>query len=521
MNYTNLRNQLYSQLRSYQREAIDEILSTFQKGEITSIVRQNFTGTGKSVEQNFLAINWLAESEDNVYLFLIHREELLDNAANYFDTNKVPYSFIRRGFKTLYSNRAFLAGVDFLNAKRLEVLKERLGDRKLLIVIDETHHSAAKTWTNILNTFPNALKVGFTATLVRLDGNGFDHLFQHLIQGKQYEWYIENNFLSPFQIHLPKTIEMELKKGGDSLQEQAEAMTDNILGDAVTKWHEFTPGLKTITFCPTIPVSEKIARMYNEFGKEHYGKDEICRHLDGTSDKKYRRETLERFRLPADHPDSLLIISNVELLIEGVNVPDCCVTQHLRFTKSEVFYDQMNGRSNRPVPGKMQHILDHVGNVKEHGAPNRNRSYELVGKAQQEKDKFRLICSTCNFELSSDYRQLLEAEPNNVWISCPRCNSQTLIPSIPLTKKKKEKQIKDVQFEDVDFVTLASHDYNLINQMATFNKYKKIASHKEFFNALARLPYCTYDMLLAACTFRGVPPTYAMSAFSKMLELQK
>jgi superfamily II DNA or RNA helicase len=553
-NYSQLREKLYSDLRCYQKSAVDEILELFNKGEVNSILRQNFTGTGKSVEQNFLAIDFLSESEDNSYLFLIHREELLDNAASYFLKNEVPFTFIRKGFKTLYSKRAFLAGVDYLkNPKRLEEFREYLESRnkKLLIIIDETHHSASKSWSKIINYFPDAFKVGFSATPERLDGKGFDGLFQHLILGKHYQWYIDKNYLAPFEIHLPKQIEMTLTRG-DSVNEQENAMNDEILGDAVKVWQKFTPGLKTFTFCPTISVSKKVAQMYNEFGKEFYGKEEIARHLDGTTDKIYRRESIRRFNLPTEHPESLLILTNVELLIEGINVLDCGVTQHLRFTESEIFFDQMNGRSNRYLPGKVQHIIDHVGNVKKHGLPNRERNYDLKGRKQREKEaKYQLVCINCNYQISKDYREL----PNQgEWVECPQCTAEQIIPLVKNSLKfrfhcKKcakvisedfrilqkqnleeiscvhcltinpvpEPKVKEVVFDDVEFVTLHSDNYSKINMFAMFDKFSKISSDRKYLDKIVELPHTDLDTLIAACKYRELPESWAISAWTRKL----
>lgn len=552
--YSELREKLYSNLRCYQKIACDEILQHFKTGEIKSVLRQNFTGTGKSVEQNFLAIDWLSQSEDNSYLFLIHREELLDNAADYFIKNEVPFTFIRKGFKTFYSKRAFLAGVDFFkNQKRLEEFKEYLDSRnkKLFIVIDETHHSASKSWSKIIEFFPDALKVGFSATPERLDGKGFDNLFQQLILGNSYQWYIDKNFLAPFQIHLPKQIEMALTRG-DSVNEQEEAMNDEILGDAVKIWQQFTPGLKTFTFCPTIAVSKKVADMYNEFGKSFYNREEICRHLDGSTDKKYRRESIRRFNLPSEHPDSLMILTNVELFIEGINVLDCRVTQHLRFTESEIFFDQMNGRSNRYLPGKIQHIIDHVGNVKKHGLPNRDRTYDLKGRKKREKEaKYQLVCFNCNYQISKDYRELTN---QGEWVECLQCTTEQLIPLVKSNAKFKlhckscskvisddfrilQKQnftqicckhcttinsvptpeIKEVIFDDVEFVTMNSDNYQKTNMFALFGKYEKISSDRKFLDKIIELPFTDLDILIAACKYRELPESWAMSAWSRKL----
>ena len=518
-NYLDIRHKLYNNLRCYQKEAVDEILQLFNDRKKRSILRQNHTGTGKSVEQNFLAINWLSESEDNSYLFLIHREELLDNAAGYFRDNEIPFTFIRKGFKTYYSKRAFLAGIDyFKNTKRLQDFKDYLSNhnKKLFIVVDETHHVAAKSWKKILDFFPDSLVVGFSATPERLDGRGFDSIFEHLIVGKPYQWYIDNNFLSPFKLHLPKQIELSITRG-EGLVEQEEAMTDEILGDAVEVWKDFTPGLKTFTFCPTIDTSKRVAELYNNYGREVYGK-QIAEHLDGGTDKKYRRECMARFNLPIEHPESLIILTNVELFIEGVNVKDCQVTQHLRYTQSEIYFDQMNGRSNRYLPGKTQHIIDHVGNIRVHGMPNRERMYDLRGRKKREKeDKYKLICHNCQTEISNDYRQL---ESNDGWVACPSCGSDTMLPIAKLiTRKQKEKDAL-VGFEDCEFTTLDMAHYQEINNQALFNKLGKIRSNSKFLDSVTSLPQASLDLVVAACKFRGLPDSSAISAWSRKLARQ-
>jgi superfamily II DNA or RNA helicase len=515
-NYSEIRDKLYSNLRCYQKSAVDEILRLFDEGKINSILRQNHTGTGKSVEQNFLAVNWLAESDEHAYLFLIHREELLDNAADYFRDNEIPFTFIRQGFKTLYSKRAFLAGIDyFKNQKRLETFKKYLTDhkKKLFIIVDETHHVAAKSWSKILEFFPEAFRVGFSATPERLDGQGFDKIFQHLISGKSYQWYIDNHFLAPFKLHLPKQIEMSLTKG-DSLDQQEDALTDEILGDAVKIWQEFTPGLKTFTFCPTISTSQKVADLYNDFGYREYGK-QIAEHLDGTTDKKYRREALARFNLPSEHTESLMILTNVELFIEGVNVRSCQVTQHLRYTASEIYFDQMNGRSNRYLPGKVQHIIDHVGNTQKHGLPNRDRSYDLLGRNKREKeDKYKLFCQNCQTELANDYRIL---ETNSGWFECPECGTDTLLPVAKMQTRKRKSSEYFISFEDCEFATLDVEHYTAMNNQALFGKLSKIKSNSKYLDEVANVSHASLELLVAACKYRGMFEASAISAWSRRL----
>ncbi len=65
-----------------------------------------------------------------------------------------------------------------------------------LIVIDEAHHSVAKTYTSIIEAFPKAKIMGLTATPCRLNGHPFTDLFDVLLQAHPINWFIANGYLS-------------------------------------------------------------------------------------------------------------------------------------------------------------------------------------------------------------------------------------------------------------------------------------------------------------------------------------
>ncbi len=66
-------------LREYQQEAIDEILSSFEKND--SIMLQMPTGTGKTTVFAELIRIWIKEiNSGQRVLVLVHRKELVDQA---------------------------------------------------------------------------------------------------------------------------------------------------------------------------------------------------------------------------------------------------------------------------------------------------------------------------------------------------------------------------------------------------------------------------------------------------------
>jgi len=547
--FQQLEKDLFEKLRCYQKEGISQILENLKEGK--KVLRQNFTGTGKSVEQNYLAIRHLAESENNVYLFLIHKDELIENASRYFGENKIYVNYLQTSKKCLWNTRIYLGSIGSMQGKRLETFQRFVKCKKLLIVLDETHHASAKTWRKILDAFPDAQKVGFSATPDRLDGQGFEELFDALIQGKEYKWYVENKFLAPYKAIVPKQLasfaNISITRGDYNVDEQAEALANNeILGDVINTWENYALGQKTIIFCPMIYISKLVVEEFNKYSQRVF-KKQIAEHLDGQTNKTYRKESLQRFRLPKEHPESLMILSNVDLFSEGVDVPDCHCTYWLRKTKSAILFDQGNGRSNRYKEGKIQYIIDPVGNFLEHGMPDRPRIYSLKGrKKQEQEDKYKLTCTNCQNLLSEDYRLIHEKTP---WLTCNACGTDTFIPQLSSRerasafklhcqacnkllfrdyRKFKEKQAQcscgaftevpqlEIFIHDTEFVEISGDMIEAINYKALFKKLDKL-SDKKFLDKLLGYPEISLDFLNRACDYRNLPRSHAFATWSKFV----
>ena len=67
-----------------------------------------------------------------------------------------------------------------------------------LIVIDEAHHALAETYKELWLRYPEAKKLGMTATPCRLNRKGFTDLFDVLITSDSIADFIKQGWLSPF-----------------------------------------------------------------------------------------------------------------------------------------------------------------------------------------------------------------------------------------------------------------------------------------------------------------------------------
>lgn len=496
---------VYSQLlRDYQKEGITTIDQYINSGT-NRVLRQAFTGTGKSVEQLYLAMRHIAQSKDNKVLFFVPTEELIQNLADYFRSNGIHTGFIKAGVPMTDRVQVYIASVATL-VKRLDVLPFK----PTLILADECHHSPSNTWSKSFAAF-DCPKIGFSATPERLDGKGFDKLFDTIVYGNSYKWYIEKGYLAPWQAVVPENQAEALfsvTKGDYDQKEQEDFIEENkILGKAVEVWSKHCKDLKTIVFAPSIKTSQQVVEEYNQYGMLHYGRV-IAAHLDGKTPDRERRDVFRRFKLPSEHPDSLLIMSNVALFIEGISVPSCHVTQWLRKTKSSIIFDQGNGRSNRPEPGKIQYIIDHVGNLKEHGTPDRERTYHLTGrKKRQQSGKYALSCfqEDCLHFISKDYRKLPKQILSAGWLPCPECGTPVYIPKAqPGNESPQTRRGAEIE-EDHEFVVLSSNDADLrlLNLNALFRRFDKVKSAPKFYRELMKYPNLTLDDFKLACRYRG------------------
>jgi superfamily II DNA or RNA helicase len=136
-----------------------------------------------------------------------------------------------------------------------------------------------------------------------------------------------------------------------------------------------------------------------------------------------------------------MVLVNVELVVEGVDVPAIEVVQWLRPTASLIIWMQGNGRGMRPMGGKRLVILDHVGNWQRHGLPDDDREWTLEGETKRERKKredeikakqcqhcyavFRpgpTHCPVCGESLSGDGRkiEIVEGELEEINVEAVR-----------------------------------------------------------------------------------------------------
>ena len=121
-----------------------------------------------------------ATAKGNQVLFVVHRKEIVDQATAAFQEQNVDM------------NLAQLGMVQTITRHVNEIPEPQV------IFIDEGHHSLAKTYQRIIDAFPNAIKLLFTATPQRTGKKQLDLIADDIVLGRSIKWLTEHGNLAPF-----------------------------------------------------------------------------------------------------------------------------------------------------------------------------------------------------------------------------------------------------------------------------------------------------------------------------------
>lgn len=400
------------QLRSYQIKAIENLRYSFNTKGRKSPLLVMPTGAGKTVV--FAAISKaISQNEKNV-LILVHRRELIDQASKKLKNIGVNHGVIAAKYKSSQNN---------IQIASVQTLVRRLVTNTFnphYIIIDEAHHSAAGSWSKIIEHFKDAYKIGCTATPIRLDGRGLADYFDDLVKGPGVAKLIRDKFLAPYKVFAPP-LKINLDKvktlGGDYQKKELEKKIDSadIIGDAVQQYKKHADGLPAIAFCISIKHATDVCNKFIDAGY----KAAIVHGEMKVDDRDKAIKGLGNGKIQ--------ILTSVDVISEGTDVPDVSAAILLRPTKSEGLYLQQVGRVLRPKEGKTAIILDHVNSTRTHGFVDDERQWSLYSQKKKKKKgevaphvetckkcfatyKPTPVCPVCGYEAENRQRFIKQEE---------------------------------------------------------------------------------------------------------------
>lgn len=316
------------QLRPYQEECIRAI----EARPPGAYLIQMATGLGKTV--TFAHI-----PRRGRMLILSHREELVKQPLKYFDCPA--------GVEMAQETAPRDAEVVSASVQSLARRLDRFGrDDFDVIVCDEAHHAAAKTYRAIFSHFRPRLLLGFTATPNRADSVRLDDVFQDIIFQRDLRWGIQNGYLSDIYCQRA-SIGYDLRgvhtRGGDYAPGELEEAMDGTADAIAQAYRELGKGA-TLIFAVSVRHAQDIAA-------------KIPGAAVVTGETKNRAALIEAFTRR-----EIPCLVNCMVFTEGTDIPLVETVIIARPTKSDSLYAQMVGRGLRLSPGKEKlHLIDCVG----------------------------------------------------------------------------------------------------------------------------------------------------------------
>lgn len=316
-------------LRDYQQECLD-IIEAQPPG---SYLVQLMTGGGKTVIFSNIPRHGRT-------LILAHREELVRQPAKYYDC---PVGFEMAKEKS-HGEEVVIASVQSL-VRRLDKFSPYDFD---MLICDECHHAASKTYRTIFDYFKPRLHLGFTATVMRGDHVRLDDIYSDIIFQRDLRWGIQNGYLTDIhclRVDIGYDLSAVRTRMGDYAPGELEEAMEGTADAIAEAYRDYAQGA-TLIFAVSVRQAHEIA-------------DRIDGAVVVTGETKGRASIIQDFT-----DGKIPCIVNVMVFTEGTDIPRVETVIMARPTQSESLMTQMVGRGLRLYPGKEKLILiDCVGST--------------------------------------------------------------------------------------------------------------------------------------------------------------
>ena len=350
-------------LRDYQRETIDALFTAWSEGIRRPAVVLP-TGAGKTVVFSHLITQWRGQHGLRVdgsggrVIVLVHRDELADQAINKIKAVAPHLSVgkVKAGSNQIGADVMVCSVQTLSRARRLSHLTatQSMAGNVGLIITDECHHAAAKSYQTVYAAFPDALHAGFTATLERGDGVGLGSVWDDVVYSRSPLWMMKHGYLVQPRAYQQDVGHLDLKSvkqsGGDYQSgDLGRALEESDIGSELPAAYKERAGdLQGVVFTPTVSSAQMVCDEFNAFGIP-------SAMISGETPREERLRIFEAFRL-----GTVQVLVNCMVLTEGFDAPWASVAVIARPTRSRSLYIQMIGRVLRPWKDKTEAIILNV-----------------------------------------------------------------------------------------------------------------------------------------------------------------
>lgn len=370
-------------LRPYQLDAVNAVVDAIDEGYKRVLMTQS-TGCGKTVTVAEIIKIFLCL--DKKVLFMAHRNELItqgyESIKDYCGLDVWEIGIERAASHAPSSAKVIVASKDSLKSP------DRLnGWEPDVIITDEAHRSACKTNADIYARFgvgERCVHLGVTATPKRTDKQAlyaFDLCGmqmwvedrktkkQRLVLPEEaiYERHVsefgilqawEEGWLAEFRPYVVETGQtmtgLKQTEDGDDISDASQAkQVDNAIRTCkvISRWEELASARPTLVFCASVEHAKHSAELWASAGytAAYVSAKEsgIIGELVPAGNAELQRKRI----VDAFKAGKIQILCNMNVFIEGTDLPNCACVVLLRLTSSWGNYCQMVGRGSRPFPG--------------------------------------------------------------------------------------------------------------------------------------------------------------------------
>ncbi len=308
------------------------------------------TGSGKTYLAAFDARNF----DSRRLLYIVHRENILIDAKKTFEKifkNSKTLGFFTGNKQDLDAD--FIFATSSMLARHLDYFAR---DEFDYICYDEVHHIVADTGNKIFEYFNPEFILGLTATPERMDNKDVLSYFDSNVP---YELRlgdaIRNDLVVPFHYYGIRDELLDYgNKDNDKVLESISSENNiEFIKNEIEKHRKKGEKLKCIAFCVTKHHARVMKDAFNDVGF----KAECLTSEDSIQDRKYIIDRLQ------NEFDELEIITTVDILNEGIDIPSINMVLFLRPTESSTIFLQQLGRGLRKFENKEYlTVLDFIGN---------------------------------------------------------------------------------------------------------------------------------------------------------------
>jgi superfamily II DNA or RNA helicase/HKD family nuclease len=351
--------------RPFQQRILEALQASRQNNHYRNLVVAA-TGTGKTV---IAALDYqqiaIRENSLPTLLFVVHRKEILQQALDCFRSVLRDQNFgelLVDGRQPARWQHVF-ASVQSLNTGQPW---RTLGSTHFMhLIVDEAHHGTAASYRPLFEHLQPRHLLGLTATPERMDGSSILHDFNGEMTAEiRLPEALADRLLCPFHYfgvsdNIDLSGEQFWRNGryaSDALEQvftgddiRAKQRVDLILG-ALQRYLPELDGIRGVGFCAGV----KHAR----FMTDHFNRAGIAAAVVVGATPREEREQ----HLCALREGKLRLVFTVDVLSEGVDIPEINLVLFLRPTESLTVFLQQLGRGLRHAPGKdCLTVLDFVG----------------------------------------------------------------------------------------------------------------------------------------------------------------